>query len=794
MKNFRNILVSFPAGLKKAQKQSYFFQKNFQTMFFFKIFPENVTNNRGKLFFSKKFIFTLCLFYLSCFFTLFSSDFISGAVYEEAGKPLEAVNIFYKESKTGTSTAPDGSFYLKRKTAADSLIISCLGYERRALIVKNIPADVKIFLKPTVYKAEEITFTASRIKQAGFEKLEFRKTATNSAVTKIEAVLSQINSVEVSEISGSNSRLSIRGSDSDQVQVMVDGLVINSPADGSVDLNLLNNLNIETIEIYKSGDVEKSGNSMGGLINITTKERNKESGFSGETEISAKGYYSDRDNFKISSLENYSSALNLGYLSEDRLKQINFEFSFKDFPNKWSYINASKHDIDKERKDSVRFQTNAWSKSEVYGFKYYQNDLFIKDLTFKSNLRYYRTENGLPGWIDQSFKEAYGKNKSLSGRIELTKSWQQKTLKNISYNTGFSYQEAYTFINEIYPIFHTDNQDYITSLKQNLAAEFHFIGQNWKVQLNHNLEKMNSKNLTNKQQRNIFSLVCSFKKDLTESELNPIFAHNSDYKIAMRDDYNKEQKEHLFSGSLLYNLSLNNALNPELSFSLSRNNHLPGFSDLFWIDNLFSKGNPDLKAESTNEVSASVQISQDRRKINYFISTELFYKDIGNLIIWEKKSSGKYIPENRRGGEISGLEVATGFSLLSLEVKTALNLLNPVALTDNITTNEKKIIYKPLSTLKSKLSYSFPELSELIINLNHKLTGKMYLNEENSIKTANINLVDFGFSWQLWKNKQNLKNTILALSVQNLFDEQYQIVYGYPMPGRSLTLTLSTNF
>jgi vitamin B12 transporter len=71
---------------------------------------------------------------------------------------------------------------------------------------------------------------------------------------------------------GSSTSVRIRGSNSDQVLVLIDGAIMNSATTGSFDFANLTTDNIERIEILRGAQSMLWGaDAMGGVINITTK-------------------------------------------------------------------------------------------------------------------------------------------------------------------------------------------------------------------------------------------------------------------------------------------------------------------------------------------------------------------------------------------------------------------------------------------------------------------------------------------------------------------------------------------
>ena len=90
-------------------------------------------------------------------------------------------------------------------------------------------------------------------------------------VHDIVELLEQFAGVKASEMS-----ISLRGSSSKQVLVLLDGRPLNDPLTGSVNIGMISVHNIEKIEICKgSGSVVYGGDMIGGIIRITTRKITK---------------------------------------------------------------------------------------------------------------------------------------------------------------------------------------------------------------------------------------------------------------------------------------------------------------------------------------------------------------------------------------------------------------------------------------------------------------------------------------------------------------------------------------
>ncbi|MFT7431619.1 MAG: vitamin B12 transporter, partial [Colwellia sp.] len=85
-------------------------------------------------------------------------------------------------------------------------------------------------------------------------------------------ILQSINGIQIRQISGIGNpvSVSIRGSSSKQVQLYIDGQLINDSQFGGFDLNQIPTEQIESIEISKNQAIGTGATPIGGVIRINT--------------------------------------------------------------------------------------------------------------------------------------------------------------------------------------------------------------------------------------------------------------------------------------------------------------------------------------------------------------------------------------------------------------------------------------------------------------------------------------------------------------------------------------------
>jgi len=145
---------------------------------------------------------------------------------------------------------------------------------------KKDSLDVKTFY------LDEITLIESQIpikrKESGRSIIKIDSTHlkkfSGRSISELLSTMPGIIALGNASITGQNLRYSIRGSNNNQVLILIDGVRISDPSriDNDFDINFLNINEIESIEVLKGALSSLYGSSASaGVINITTKKSSK---------------------------------------------------------------------------------------------------------------------------------------------------------------------------------------------------------------------------------------------------------------------------------------------------------------------------------------------------------------------------------------------------------------------------------------------------------------------------------------------------------------------------------------
>lgn len=211
---------------------------------------------------------------------------LSGIITDATNqKPLVGVNVYLRNTSIGTSTDNAGYYKIENiPTGQYQVCIEMIGYEKPPSKYVKITSEQKIELNlalnvQTINFEECVTVTATR----GHSLITEVPSSVN--VIKMEALesrnpqnlaeaLQNIQGVYFKDYGGlgNTKTISMRGSSSEQVLVMLDGQRLNNPQTGQVDFASLAIEGIERIEVVRGGNSALYGSdAVGGVINIITK-------------------------------------------------------------------------------------------------------------------------------------------------------------------------------------------------------------------------------------------------------------------------------------------------------------------------------------------------------------------------------------------------------------------------------------------------------------------------------------------------------------------------------------------
>jgi len=584
---------------------------------------------------------------------------------------------------------------------------------------------------------ERIVVTSSRAREDRSSATRNVDVVTENDIQETQAkdlaqVLSDLTSVNINNNGGlgASKTIKMRGSTSSQVLVLVDGRPINSPRDGSVDLSAIPLDNIEKIEIMHGPGSDLYGaGAMGGTLNIITKNPPKEKQ---ETEL---------------------------YSSFGTFRTYNEYFSHGGRSSGFGYIFSSGY----QRSGGFRTNTEFDAKDMNAKLEYD----FSPDNILTLNSGFYKSRAGTPGSIvdpDMDDKQGDIKNyQDISWGFKpddtlavSMKAYQNYEKLEFSENTAGSIFD----VADSRAVHATTVRGYDLQLSRQFFENYQGI-----FGFNH-VGNFNDSTSSAKHKYTVRAGYLENRLDLFDAlKLN--FG-------ARLDDYSNFGTEINPSFSFLYPVGDN----LKLRGAISRSFRAPTFNDLYWPDEGWAKGNPNLKPEKgiTKEIGFQAQVNE------YICSGLTYYRnDFDDLINWAEES-GVWQPMNVSSARIDGIEFENNIKITDNWSFDA----SYTYLRAKDANTRKYLIYQPKG--KADLSLRYRDSNDFICGIRGQFTDKRFHDTENTIAVKRFFVLGFDMS-------KKFKSGITCFtSIDNLLARKYQSIKDYPMPGFSLTSGFKLEF
>lgn len=212
---------------------------------------------------------------------------IIGKVKDSKTKTAIAnANVVLHKTHYGTSTNHNGEFKFKELIAGEYFIkISVVGYqkyEKKIELKPNQQLELEVELKDSMFSMGEVQISASRnddlLKQPLRITIINSKSIESAPIQNIHELIDYSAGTTMSNALGiysSNVVVSLHGlptNNQSRTLILLDGVPLNNSDGGSVNWNMIDKNNIETIKITKGPGPAKFGSgAMGGVIEMTSK-------------------------------------------------------------------------------------------------------------------------------------------------------------------------------------------------------------------------------------------------------------------------------------------------------------------------------------------------------------------------------------------------------------------------------------------------------------------------------------------------------------------------------------------
>ncbi len=279
---------------------------------------------RGTFFYFSSFIFLFFWIPSISLSQLTKTGHVSGIIYDETTrKPLPDANIYLVQLKYGTISGLDGGFSIKNVPDGNyNLTVSFLGFkehEQKITVNQGENLNLTIYLKEQAYTKGEVVINASRNQEEKEAPLRIDiipvKRIEQAPVMNVPGILDYVPGINMSNTFGiysSRAIVTMRGlpaNDQSRTLILLDGIPLNKADEGSVNWNMINKNNIESIKVIKGpGPAQYGSGAMGGVIDMTSRKPAEK--FTGQAIVGYGTYNTFDANIDLSGMIRDSSEVN----------------------------------------------------------------------------------------------------------------------------------------------------------------------------------------------------------------------------------------------------------------------------------------------------------------------------------------------------------------------------------------------------------------------------------------------------------------------------------------------------
>ena len=606
------------------------------------------------------------------------------------------------------------------------------------------------------------------------ERSQFENRTANLA-----DVLSDQTGVQIRQSGGlgSYSSVSLRGSTARQVQVVVDGMLLNDPVTGGVDMGKLSLHDISRIQVYPgSAPAQFAQAGIGGVVVMETLGKDIEDSTrlnlgTGSFDTYKMGLFnsgSHNDFYYWVSLDRQSSNNDFEYPNSrdwfnpndgSNTKRRNAQYEQDAVSTKlgWAIDDTSKLDA------LVQYNDNEQNVPSIQNWR--SNKAFLTNETLRTQLHYQQR-----GWLDGQIHSSH----------RLTLSDISERYNNRTGLVGLGTTDVYTDTEQL------GLANTLTWLlgTHTLSATVDVARYDYRQ-----FDRLDNELPDNRERRQIASALshqwlsngsrwrsqATLRQYRINDDSDEALGNGSVQKTSKAERYNSWQ---LGLSHYFFN-------NWTLSAGLGRQVRIPTLQELYGQKGLFI-GNPELEAEESLNYEITLRTDQSWG----YIEAVGFYRELDPAVAatYDARGVGRY---TNLSAEIYGTEIDALWRLNTrMELFANATLQESENTDDSVSDRFKQRlpgIYHQSAVLGSRWHFR-----PFRFDLSYHYDDKLYYDAANRLMADARTVVNATANWtQIWNNHSE---TNVALEVRNLSDKIYQDFNRFPGPGRSFFVNVKHNF
>ncbi len=422
-----------------------------------------------------------CLFFVVTFLCatiVMAQSSVSGTIIDsETNEPMPGVNVVEKGTTNGVSTDFDGNFSLTPKSSNAVIALSYVGYTTKEVTITGDSNLGNIKLEPSQFGLDEVNIVAfslaiDRKTPVAVSTIRANEISLKLGTQEFPEILKSTPGVYATKAGGGygDGRINLRGFDSQNVAVMINGVPINDMENGRVFWSNWAGLGDVTssMQVQRGlGAAKVAVPSVGGTINIITRTTDAEMGGNVYTTLGNDGYEKFGFMYSTGLMENgfaatVSAALTEGdgYVDGTPFRGVNY------------FLNVSK-----QLNEDHKLSFTAFGAKQQHGQR--QNSHLIETYRASERGRKFNSDWGYKqGQLTNSEDNFYHKPQiSLNHYWTVSDRTNVSTAAYVSFGTGggggFSGVNKFGFANDDYRIgnFGTIDFDKIVAENEALGVE-----------------------------------------------------------------------------------------------------------------------------------------------------------------------------------------------------------------------------------------------------------------------------------------------------------------------------------
>ncbi len=542
---------------------------------------------------------------------------------------------------------------------------------------------------------------------------------------------------------GAVTDISIRGSTSSQVLVLVDGRPTALPSLGMTNLNFYPVDNIERIEVVRGPYSSLYGaDALGGVVNIITRDAPEKP--TTEFDLSYGTF-----NTQIYRMSQGAKKGKLGY-----------------------FVTAGKNKSDGDRENSacdgrhfttkLSYDFNEATKLNLsLGYLYQSLDVPGSTTWLSPNAH----QDDEKEWVDLTYNLRLGERSDIMAKLFFNRHFSE-------YKDPDIFSDSETNINQVG-----------LELQQNLSLnEMNLLtyGASYKRDEVEVDDKINNISMIGGGKE--LSTIGIYLQDEIKFEALPLTLVPG-VRYDAPSDYEERVSPKL---SALYKLGEKT----NIRASVGQAYRAPTVDDLYWYEDwgwgMGAYGNPDLKPEKSTSWDLGVE-HQFNQKV--LARATYFRSEIEDLITWAETPAGSwcYVATNVDKALIQGVEAESKFQFTP-EIFASLSYTYTDAKNKGETCYDKYLRYRPKDKVDCTIGYENEKGFKASVGVEY--IGSTYSDQDNT----ETNRLD-GYALLSARISKSIgKYAEVYLVGKNLTDEEYQVYRDYPMPGVSVTGGIKVKF